>query len=46
MDAFNEELNNAISSAMFDSPLMFVIGSAKNIIDFAINLSDVKKSEK
>ena len=46
MDAFNEELNNAISSAMFDSPLMFVIGNVRNIIDFAINLSDVKKSEK
>lgn len=46
MDAFNEELNNVISSVMFDSPLMFVIGNVRNIIDFAINLSDVKKSEK
>jgi len=46
MDAFNEELNNVISSAIFDSPLIFAIGNVKNIIDFAINLSDVKKSEK
>ena len=46
MDTFNEELNNAISSAMFDSPLMFAVGNIRNIIEFAINLSDVKKSEK
>lgn len=46
MDTFNNELNNAISSAMFDSPLMLVIGNIRNIIEFAINLSDVKKSEK
>ena len=46
MDTFNHELINTINSFVFDTPLMFAVGNIRNIIKFAINLSDVKKSEK